>query len=871
MRRGCETPDEMLAKHGLCRRRTALDGSCLFRAVAEQVLSTQSKHLRVREACVNFLRENRESFQAFIEGPFEKYLQRLSNPKEWAGHVEMSALSLIYRRDFVIYREIDLPPTNVTHHGFPKKINLLFSQGNHYDNVYTKSFQEFSAFCQSLIYEMLYHSVFKIPMEELTSAVELFRTCVRKNKVKESSVLTFDETANEVLSKTEWGSGDMETCSQDKFKVKLEKNKVHSEIMPRMPFPFKVLKSLDSEIYRNVEYDVWLEDQKVADRQRLDPQAAGAYQYRVGDKCQVRVEVGGQYYNAHVQELTSEEGPVTVFIEELAEKHQVEMKDLKPMSQVTPLPTWNFPRRKTSYYAKYPGQYCRTSELDTTFRKRVFHQGHSREAVSPVSLSRGSLVQPHRLQSDGRYPTRGGAQQSTPQVSPNHFGFHLHRSNAPVRRGTGRSCARFPFRQQVVYPNGPGFSAWRETAPYNAYGSHHRGSRRSEFSGNGSPSGFEGGVLDDEQQIDDGVSYVDNFGTAKDDGGYHMTAGITHEAGFWVQESVNNPLGEIKVHDIDLGEAGHDAPCYQFIPALPSADSMVVNNSMSDIGVTLKSAPVVSQIPNPQVESSGIYPANFSGTLSPMPSAATAIACPQQAVYTTPRVSVVPMMLPQSPQGVSWGSAIPQVSPLGPICPQNENGEVIPQFSSEPNCGDLPQDKKLVQYFYNLGVQFYHQSHYQPMGFVPQALPASEGYHFQLSTLIEGSAQTAAYMEADKVDVEEDLSESGTGVYASPEICSMVAPVQGMVQGGTVFYPIPLEPYAISPTTSQPFDQSYAAHPPQYIGAWSQNAAPTAMQSPKQLSTYPFGPATQYASPTPSPMTGSCYAPGVAPQFAKNL
>ena len=51
----------------------------------------------------------------------------------------------------------------------------------------------------ALVYEMLYHSVFKIPMEEITSAVELFRTYVRKNKVKESSVMTFDEAPNEVL------------------------------------------------------------------------------------------------------------------------------------------------------------------------------------------------------------------------------------------------------------------------------------------------------------------------------------------------------------------------------------------------------------------------------------------------------------------------------------------------------------------------------------------------------------------------------------------------------------------------------------------------------------------------------------------------
>lgn len=29
-----------------------------------------------------------------------------------------------------------------------------------------------------------------------------------------------------------------------------------------MPFPYKVLKALDPEIYRNVEFDVWLDSRK---------------------------------------------------------------------------------------------------------------------------------------------------------------------------------------------------------------------------------------------------------------------------------------------------------------------------------------------------------------------------------------------------------------------------------------------------------------------------------------------------------------------------------------------------------------------------------------------------------------------------------
>lgn len=35
---------------------------------------------------------------------------------------------------------------------------------------------------------------------------------------------------------------------------------------------------------------------------------------------QVRLESGGRYYNAHIQEVGNENNSVTVFIEELAEK-----------------------------------------------------------------------------------------------------------------------------------------------------------------------------------------------------------------------------------------------------------------------------------------------------------------------------------------------------------------------------------------------------------------------------------------------------------------------------------------------------------------------------------------------------------------------
>lgn len=74
--------DTYLRSKGLYRKKIAKDGSCLFRAVAEQVLHSQARHLEIRKSCINYLRENRTLFEAFIEGSFDEYLKRLENPQK---------------------------------------------------------------------------------------------------------------------------------------------------------------------------------------------------------------------------------------------------------------------------------------------------------------------------------------------------------------------------------------------------------------------------------------------------------------------------------------------------------------------------------------------------------------------------------------------------------------------------------------------------------------------------------------------------------------------------------------------------------------------------------------------------------------------
>ncbi|PKU42979.1 bifunctional udp-n-acetylglucosamine transferase and deubiquitinase alg13 [Limosa lapponica baueri] len=317
--------DEYLGSLGLYRKMTAKDASCLFRAVSEQLFSSQIHHVEVRKACVLFMRQHQHKFESYVEGSFEKYLERLGDPKESAGQLEMSALSVMYKRDFILYRYPGKPPTYATDNGFEDKILLCCSSNGHYDSVYTKQFQENAAICQAVLYEILYKDVFGMDEEELRSAVEVFRSGSKKNR---NSGPAGSEDANfdclhEKLSRNpsekrvdNWEGNDTDNPQEDKFKQSIEEEKP-PENPSKMPVPYKVLKALDPEIYRNVEFDVWLDSRK--ELQKTDYMVFAGRQYYLGDKCQVRLEPGGKYYNAHIQEVGKDGNTLTVFVEELAE------------------------------------------------------------------------------------------------------------------------------------------------------------------------------------------------------------------------------------------------------------------------------------------------------------------------------------------------------------------------------------------------------------------------------------------------------------------------------------------------------------------------------------------------------------------------
>ncbi|XP_061619924.1 OTU domain-containing protein 4 isoform X1 [Phyllopteryx taeniolatus] len=288
--------DDYLASIGLHRKRVAKDGSCLFRAVAEQVLHNQSLHAQVRAQCVRFLRQHRESYAAFIEGDFEAYLQRLQDPQHWAGEVEMNALAIMYKRDFVIFQEPGKPPVDITGDKFKEKVQLSFLNGNHYDSVYPVSHIKNAALCQSVLYELLYADVFRVSRHALPAYQAGGRACERLSDDNMATCASSDESdpdadaGNTFRSKNSWSRG------------------------RGLPWPESVRRSLSASLYRNVAYDTWQKSKKA--QQKRDHCMAADMQYTVGQRCKVWLDGREQSYNATIEEIPTSGGLATVYTEE---------------------------------------------------------------------------------------------------------------------------------------------------------------------------------------------------------------------------------------------------------------------------------------------------------------------------------------------------------------------------------------------------------------------------------------------------------------------------------------------------------------------------------------------------------------------------
>uniref|UniRef100_H2ZXH5 ubiquitinyl hydrolase 1 n=1 Tax=Latimeria chalumnae TaxID=7897 RepID=H2ZXH5_LATCH len=563
--------DEYLGSLGLYRKVTAKDASCLFRAVSEQLFNCQIHHLEIRKACVFYMRANKCNFESYVEGSFEKYLERLGDPKENPLTIKNNLfLSLLFRRDFILYRYPGRTPVEATNNGFVEKILLCCSNNGHYDSVLPKQFQMDAALCQAVVYEILYQDVFKVEEEELRSAVELFRSSSKKNRNSTSigsEDANFDSPTDRGPKlfpenrKDDWEVIDDDSQSEGKPKQGQEEPKL-AEGPSKMPFPYKVLKALDPEIYRNVEFDVWLDSRK--ELQKADYMVFAGRPYYLGDKCQVRLEPGGRFYNAHIQEVGHDSNSVTVFIEELVEKHTVPLGNLKPVTQVTPVPAWNvLPNRKGGNYQKMLGGYVTEMELedlDPRARKRLLKKVRGKEVFMAVAYSRGQPILPPRLQHNvpsGRsspvHSSQGGG-----NLGPydHHCRPPYHHQYSPQRYGRGygppRGSGRFTNRynltsSEVGYHSSPGKRCYQSYDNF-SYRSrlYSRSHRQMHCVNKESQYGFVPETREEPREMEETITFYEIEGDETAFPALSSQTGsasfVPAPAGFWVARREPNPI-----------------------------------------------------------------------------------------------------------------------------------------------------------------------------------------------------------------------------------------------------------------------------------------------------------------------------------------
>ncbi|XP_075470303.1 OTU domain-containing protein 4 [Ascaphus truei] len=657
--------DTHLRSQGLYRKRIAKDGSCLFRAVAEQVLHSQTQHLEIRKSCINYLRANRGQYEAFIEGSFEEYLKCLENPQEWVGQVEISALSLMFKKDFIIYQEPNVPPAYVTENGFSEKILLCFSNGNHYDIIYPIGFQERAALCQSIVFEMLYEKVFGLDVGKYKLEADTGDVTAEVDRYGSggSGSDTEDDDA-----------GDENKTFADMNGFKSHKNNKNQQRKNGNPaVPRHVLHSLNPAVYRNVEYEVWLKSQR--DQQKLDFSIAAGMQYSVGDKCQVRLEPGGKFYNAHIQEVGAENGPVVVFVEEMGKKHDVQLKNLKPLLQTisTSTDTWNTVAGKKIKKATASSP---SVQLEKDYRGQK---------------GSGKPVKPPRLQQ-----VAGNKQHMLSSQSPD---------QATQCETKGRS--RTP-------PKVPGRKVERERSEDSNYSK-----RESVHFGLSPDERREKQAIEESKSLYEIQSRDEDAFPALSTPPVDQTATQTTEAfpakkmsslkterstrrkseGDDRRDKASKLVQPAKVRDLKVAKEGmehfatsDDVGLHGNAPALPTPAE---HQTLTTVPSMPSTAPTWSGI-SAQIAASPGTASDFS-----MLQAEVASAPFPPLPVPVPAVNQPLLPLPQTMS--------PYQDPLYPGLPFNEAGEraSAPPYSFCKSGEDLPNDKSILRFFFNLGVKAY--------------------------------------------------------------------------------------------------------------------------------------------------------------------
>mmetsp|Transcript_8068 Transcript_8068/g.10706 ORF Transcript_8068/g.10706 Transcript_8068/m.10706 type:complete len:624 (+) Transcript_8068:104-1975(+) len=95
-----------LNRHGLRLHAVEGDGNCLFRSVSHQVYGDDRHHVLVREKCMDYMMEEADYFEPYVEGGMDEYLRYIEIKRRngiWGDDPEVQAMCELYDRPAEIW------------------------------------------------------------------------------------------------------------------------------------------------------------------------------------------------------------------------------------------------------------------------------------------------------------------------------------------------------------------------------------------------------------------------------------------------------------------------------------------------------------------------------------------------------------------------------------------------------------------------------------------------------------------------------------------------------------------------------------------------------------------------------------------------
>uniref|UniRef100_A0A674JHG5 OTU deubiquitinase 4 n=1 Tax=Terrapene triunguis TaxID=2587831 RepID=A0A674JHG5_9SAUR len=474
---------------------------------------------------------------------------------------------------------------------------------------------------------------------------------------------------------------------------------------PTLFLPRKVLQSLNPSVYRNVEYEVWLKSKQ--DQQKRDFSIAAGMQYSVGDKCKVRLDHNGKFYNAHIQEVRSENGPVIVFVEELGEKHAVSLKSLKPLPQASPMEGWNtVSGKKIKKFSTACGQNIQP-EADCRGPKNQSKPIKTQSVLPPrqqyaVGTRLHQFSQSQQTSTEHKTPGRNPSQsvrkpdweraEDLDYISRdcNYFGLSPEERREKQAIEESRSLYEIQQRDEQAFPtlsNHLVCQAATQTADTCVKLQAVTEKRNSRWKGNM-----------EERKDKDSNSRQVHFSQKFESNSSEVNGGDDK------YPKASSPLKQGKTQSQSPAEQKltEHLPCVNPTPPPPFSEVHLPPTvpSIPAIVPAWQNEPTYRPTGIPtQIPVSSLMPALTTGPDSVVSQATSA---PVAGVPVSIQAVNQPLMpLPQTLN--------PYQDPLFPGFPFNEKGEraIAPPYSLCNTGDDLPKDKSILRFFFNLGVKAY--------------------------------------------------------------------------------------------------------------------------------------------------------------------